>query len=214
MLTIVWDVDDVLNDLAALWFAEAWLPGHPDCVACFDGLAGAPPEVVLGTTREAYLESLDAYRHSGAYASQPPRPDVLAWFEAHGGEARHLALTAVPLHAVHVSAEWVLRHYGRWIRGVHVVPSARPGDPPGPPERDKGQWLAWFGGADVLVDDGPENVTAALALGLRGLLFPRPWNADAGRPVSDLLEELTGLVRQPAHADPTATAACGAEGSS
>lgn len=194
MLTIIWDVDDVLNDLALHWLAESWLPAHPSCRPGFDGRSGAAPEDVLGTTREEYLASLDAYRHSGAYSAQPPRADVVAWFEAYGAEARHLALTAVPLHAAHVSAEWVLRHYSRWVRGVNVVPSPRPDDPPGPPERDKGAWLAWFGHADVLVDDSPENVAAARAHGVRGLLFPRPWNADAGRPVTDLLDELAGLV--------------------
>lgn len=194
MLTIVWDVDDVLNDLAMRWFAEAWLPAHPDCSLSFEGFAAAFPEVALKTSREEYLASLDAYRHSGAYAAQPPRADVLGWFERHGGEARHVALTAVPLHAARISSEWVMRHYARWIRGVNIVPSPRPGDPAGPPERDKGAWLAWFGRADVVVDDNPANVQAADALGLRGLLFPRPWNADAGRPVAHLLDELTELV--------------------
>ena len=30
MLTIVWDVDDVLNDLMHAWFKHSWLADHPD----------------------------------------------------------------------------------------------------------------------------------------------------------------------------------------
>ena len=197
MLTIVWDVDDVLNDLAFRWFTEAWAPLHPGGVRADDALAANPPdESLLGASRIEYLTSLDAFRHSDGYADQAPRADVRGWFAAHGARARHVALTAVPLHVAHISAGWVLRHYGAWIRGVHFVPSARLGDPPGPPERDKGAWLQWFGHADVFVDDSAVNVGAARSLGIHALLFPRPWNADAARPVSDLLDELTSLLER------------------
>ncbi|MEI6726086.1 MAG: hypothetical protein WCN81_07685, partial [Actinomycetes bacterium] len=74
------------------------------------------------------------------------------------------------------------------------VPSLREGDPPLTPERDKAAWLAWSGVAHVLVDDSDANVAAARELGMNALLFPRPWNADSGRPVSDLLTELESLA--------------------
>ena len=31
MRTIVWDVDDVLNDLMYQWFSRGWQAGAPDC---------------------------------------------------------------------------------------------------------------------------------------------------------------------------------------
>ena len=38
MLTIAWDVDDVLNDLMGAWLKDAWLPAHPECTLAYDDL--------------------------------------------------------------------------------------------------------------------------------------------------------------------------------
>jgi hypothetical protein len=192
VLTIAWDVDDVLNDLTRLWLTEAWCPTHPSAPA-YEALTQNPPDAVLGVSLASYLASLDKFRHTPAYVDQAPVSLVHEWFRDHGEAFRHLALTAVPLHAAGQSAAWVIQHFGRWIRSFNFVPSPRVGDPPPPPERDKAAWLAWSGVAHVLVDDSDANVGAARELGMTALLFPRPWNADSGRPVSDLLAELESL---------------------
>jgi len=193
VLTIAWDVDDVLNDLTRLWLAEAWSPRHPGAPV-YEALTENPPDAVLGVSLASYLASLDGFRHTRAYADQGPMSLVHDWFRDHGESFRHLALTAVPLHAAGRSAAWVIQHYGNWIRSFNFVPSPRAGDPPPPPERDKAAWLAWSGVAHVLVDDSDTNVVAARELGMTALLFPRPWNAASGRPVSDLLTELESLA--------------------
>jgi len=194
VLTIVWDVDDVLNDLTRLWLAQMWRPVHPDAPA-FAELTENPPHALLGTSLAAYLASLDDFRHSGVCVEQPPLCEVREWFGEHGAQFRHVALTAVPLHAAGLSAAWVLRHYGSWIRSFNVVPSPRQGDVPAPMEHDKAAWIAWAGVADVFVDDSQENVDTVRRAGVPALLFPRPWNADSGRPVADLLSELAALAR-------------------
>lgn len=192
MLTIVWDVDDVLNDLTRLWLTEIRAPANVATPA-YEALSENPPHVILGQSLAAYLASLDAFRQTETYAAQAPQKDVHAWFREHGGASRHLALTAVPLSAAGLSAAWVLRHYAHWIRSFNLVPSARPGDPPPLPEHDKAAWLSWFGLADVLVDDSQVNVDAARNVGVRAMLFPRPWNADAERPLDDFFTELGSL---------------------
>lgn len=194
MLTIAWDVDDVLNDLTRLWLAQAWTPGHP-AAPVYETLTENPPHGVLGVSREEYLSSLDEFRHTSACIEQPPMRDVHEWFVETGHTCRHVALTAVPLHAADLSAAWLLRHYGTWIRSFNFVPSPRPDDPPTLPACDKADWLSWSNIADVFVDDSQSNVEAARRVGVAALLFPRPWNADADRPVADVLYELTGLAR-------------------
>ena len=156
--------------------------GHPGARVAFDDLAENPPEGVLGMSRSDYLGSLDDFRHDPRCAVQPARSEVLDWFRREGDRARHVALTAVPLHAADASAAWVIRNYGRWIRCLGVVPSPRPGDP-AQDIADKGEWLDWFGGVDLFVDDSEVNVADARERGVGAILFPQPWNAAAGRPV-------------------------------
>ena len=43
MLTLAWDVDDVLNDLMQVWLEEAWLPAHPECNVTYRDLTSNPP---------------------------------------------------------------------------------------------------------------------------------------------------------------------------
>jgi hypothetical protein len=194
MITVAWDVDDVLNELMRRWFELVWSPGHAEARVAYDDLSGNPPDEVLGLSRTEYLTSLDAFRHDPRCVAQAPRRDVLDWFGREGEGARHVALTAVPLHAADVSAAWVVRTYGRWIRCFGLAPSPRPDDPP-PAITGKGDWLDWFGGVDLFVDDSEDNVAEAQERGVRALLFPQPWNAAAGRPVEDLLNEVAAAVR-------------------
>ena len=57
MKTIVWDVDDVLNDLMAAWFYEAWLPAHRDCTVTYAQIAQNPIARRRPALAEARAES-------------------------------------------------------------------------------------------------------------------------------------------------------------
>ncbi len=50
MKTIVWDIDDVLNDLTRAWFETAWLPAHRECRLTYEELKVNPPHELLGTS--------------------------------------------------------------------------------------------------------------------------------------------------------------------
>lgn len=192
MLTIAWDVDDVLNDLTRRWLAwfrkraKSELPDYDDLIA-------NPPHELLDITRDEYLGYLDEFRLTDAARGQHPVPEVFAWFERNGDRYRHVALTATPLVTAPVSAEWVTRTFGRWIRTFHFVPSAREDDGLATYET-KGEFLSWFGLADVLVDDSPANLEGAREAGVDALAFPRPWN-DAPGTAADALMRLDDLLR-------------------
>jgi len=43
MKAIMWDVDDVLNDLMGEWFRTRWIPLHPQCPVDYLGITVNPP---------------------------------------------------------------------------------------------------------------------------------------------------------------------------
>jgi hypothetical protein len=192
MLTIVWDVDDVLNGLMRDWFEQEWKPQRPDCRLAYDDLTENPPHDVLGISRGEYLDSLDRFRLSTAARNMAPNPEVSDWFRSQGAEFRHIALTARPLDTAPAAAEWVMRHFGDYIRVFGVVPCR---SAPGVPAYDgsKSEFLEWWGRGDILVDDSRENVLAAERVGVSGVQFPQPWNDSRGT-TRDALALLTETV--------------------
>lgn len=183
--TIVWDIDDVLNDLTAAWFEHAWKTEHATSLR-FEDLTENPPHRILGVSLTDYLASLDAFRASAYGQSLPVRTDVLQWFEKYGAAFRHVALTATPFASAPSSAAWVLRNLGRWIRVVGFVPSSRPDDLPPKYDQTKDAFLDWWGKADYFVDDRPDNCASAQALGITTFLAPRPWNDATENPLTKL----------------------------
>ena len=176
MKTIAWDVDDVLNNLTQAWLESAWRPAHPDCTLPYDACAENPPHRLLGVPLEDYLSSLDAFRRSENGRNLTPSPDALAWFARYGDQFRHIALTATPLVSAPDSANWVLRHFGLWIRSFHFVPSPRPSQTIPVYDRTKAEFLVRFARADLLIDDNPANIAEADNCGVSTLLIPQPWN--------------------------------------
>ena len=174
---IVWDVDDVLNDLMRSWFEGHWLPQNPDCpVSSYQDLQDNPPHQLLGIAKETYLASLDEFRLSSAFQGLRPVPEVIAWFRKFGAGFQHLALTAVPRATVGASAGWVMRNFGDWIRGFAYVPALRENDNFPVYAQTKGEYLR---GKEIalFIDDSEENVRQVAKENIKTLLFPRPWNS-------------------------------------
>lgn len=185
--TIVWDVDDVLNDLTREWFESAWQQEHPTSAAIrFEDLKENPPHGILGVSLPHYLESLDRFRASATGRSLTPRADVLQWFERYGSVFRHVALTATTAAAAPDATAWVLRNFGRWFRVVAFVPSPRPGVDLPQYDANKTSFLQWLSKADFFVDDRPDNLEGARSLGIATLPAPAPWNDATVSPLRTL----------------------------
>ncbi|HTW49496.1 MAG TPA: hypothetical protein VMD92_16195 [Acidobacteriaceae bacterium] len=192
MRTIVWDVDDVLNDLMYQWFTFAWLPAHPECHVSYSGLTANPPHEALGIERSGYLASLDVFRATDRARSMTPSAEILSWFQLDGHRFRHLALSARPLESAPEVARWVLEHFGAWIRCIGVVPTrTAPGIPAY--DRTKADFLGWLGRGDILIDDSPENIRQAQLIGLKTLMPRQPWN-QSRLTTHALLEDLTRMA--------------------
>lgn len=176
MLTIVWDVDDVLNDLMSCWFHQTWQREHPESGLTYRDITENPPHRILGMHLDAYLESLDEFRASEAARAMTPRPEIVEWFHSHGPNFRHVALTARPLENTPHLAEWLFRNFGAYIRVFGVVPTRWQNSEP-VYDTNKAEFLEWLGKGDLLIDDSPANIAEIQRLGVRGVLYPQPWNS-------------------------------------
>lgn len=195
-ITLVWDIDDVLNRLTHEWLEHGWRAEHPGCRVSYEELSANPPHHALGVPLKAYLDSLDAFRESPRGLNLSPTPETVDWFSRHGDRFRHIALTARPMASAPAAAEWVVRHYGRWIRAFGFVPSPRPDELLPPYASTKGEWLRWIGTGDVLIDDSLANLADARAEGLLTFAPPQPWNGQSGS-LSSVLEQLTAALPLP-----------------
>jgi len=180
MKTIVWDVDDVLNDLMRCWFEHDQELGKLDKKLRYEDISENPPHRVLNISEKEYFESLDEFRLTQEAEAMQPLPEMVEWFEKEGNRFRHLALTARPLTSISAASSWVFRHFGRWIRGFHFVPSARGEQQIPLYDGDKIDFLKWLNKADIVIDDSESNIRSAEKLGFDGILIPRPWNRGLG----------------------------------
>lgn len=194
MNLIVWDIDDVLNNLMQVWFDKHWRPRHPECRPHFEQILENPPHRVLGISESEYLASLDEFRSSPMAGTMQPNAEILEWFQTRGMHYRHLALTARPLATMPAAAEWLFRHFGGYIRTVSVIPSRL--DPALPSyDQTKGEFLGWLSKAGVLVDDSESNIRTAAMAGVKGVVFPQPWN-QSRLSVAETLELIEATVGQ------------------
>lgn len=191
MKTIVWDVDDVLNNLMRDWFKQ-WRSLNPQCSLDYNNIISNPPHELLEITLEGYKQSLDEFRMKQLGDLQPV-PEILTWFKVNGNKYRHIALTAVPITTSHISASWVFKNFGTWIRSFNIIPSSRSSDLPVQYFHTKKEFLEWVNNGDVLVDDNIFNIEGAKELGMKTILFPRPWN-NPKCTISEALQNLTELI--------------------
>jgi hypothetical protein len=188
MLTIAWDIDDVLNELMSEWFSW-WKSSHPACDLLFEEITVNPPHELLGISLNAYLKSLDQFRLE-RYSLLMPNTDVVKWFKKNGFRAHHIVLSAVPVDCAHESAAWVMRYFGLWIRGFHYIPSGRAEKEAPVYDQTKADFLKRTRIADIFVDDSSRNVDQAKAVGVKSYLVDRPWN-QGGISLAVTLEKLT-----------------------
>ncbi len=105
MVTIAWDIDDVINNLMREWFEKKWLVDHEDCPLSYNGLLENPPNKILGISLNKYLNSLDQFRHSKEYMMMKPMVQVEQWFHSYAASSAYCCSnsTATAIHCTLVN---------------------------------------------------------------------------------------------------------------
>lgn len=192
MQTIVWDVDDVLNDLTKEWFEQDWLVTHPECNIGYTQLISNPPDALLNIKMDEYHIYLDSFRQLHGMDLKPLK-EVLSWFQKFGHQYRHIVLTSTPLFYTPHSSEWVFHKYGEWIRSFNFVPSARKNSDSFIYDLNKASFLSSFKKVDLFIDDNEKNIEEARKTGINSVLMPRPWNSST-LTIKEFIDNLVDLL--------------------
>lgn len=190
MKTIIWDVDDVLNDLMYSWFKEYRRVYDPNSNLSYHDLIQNPSHEILGITLNEYKLSLDNYRNSEKGRNLKPNQQIINWLRKDVAKFRHIALTARPKQTIPFLAEWIFHHFGDWIRTLSFIPSYREDEKLPVYDKTKIDFIIWLGKADYFIDDSVENIKTAEEIGITSFLFPQPWN-NGKLTVKQILEKIS-----------------------
>jgi FMN phosphatase YigB (HAD superfamily) len=190
--TVVWDVDDVLNNLMYEWL-NFWLLNHPHFNISYSDLFENPPNKILNISYPEYINSLDEFRKNFGYKLKY-MPEVLSWFQNYGNSCRHVVLTSTPSFFSANSAYWVISNFGKWIRSFNFIPSPRKDDQMFTYDKEKVDFLIWFEKADLFIDDNDLNIEMAKEKGFKTLLMPRPWNK-SNLSLGEALTEINKILK-------------------
>lgn len=195
MYTIVFDIDDVLNDFMYRWFLWYRLHNKLCIIRKYEEIIENPPYNVLEISKERYLISIDTYRKESFYVLKP-NEDIIEWFEQHGDKVESIALTSIPLDCASISAEWTLRNFGQWIRTLAVIPSCRRLQHCIEYHKNKGEFIKGLNRENILfLDDDEKNIKDVESLKLKNtetFCVKQPWNS--GKKLKKVLEELTKRI--------------------
>lgn len=190
MLTIAWDVDDVLNNLMQAWLEDYCLKNNQNIA--YDDIIQNAPHMLLGLEMDKYLMSLDEFRMSEKALAMKPNSEILTWLEEYGQNFKHIALSATSHQTSRNGAFWVMKHFSRWIQSYNIVPSYRFDDKCLRHHQTKKEFLEWIKVVDILIDDSENNIESAKSIGIKSFLVARPWNK-GGYTISEILNELSEL---------------------
>ena len=183
---LIWDIDDVLNELMSLCIsttAQKLKPGIK-----FEEVKNNPPLPELACSLDEFRNILDQCRDQYLY-SRAPRKEIIDFFRIWGEKFRSITLSSAPMSMAPRSSEWVLFHLGSWIQGTIFVPSPRKNVIQGATLfASKAEAVLALDG--ILIDDMPINVEAVKAAGGRALYFPAPWNENRDMSIEEFFSEL------------------------
>lgn len=193
MITIIWDVDDVLNRLMYCWLDD-WKQSSRTNIQ-YKELTENPPHNLLNVSLQEYLSNLDKYRNSDYGKNVLVNKNILNWFNAYGNNYMHIACTARPVETMPNQAWWVFTYYGRWIHTVHMAKTGR--DVIGNHHAvTKADFISWINKDVLFIDDSEENVSAVSETGVETMLYPQPWNGSAhsGQEFIEQLNNKLGII--------------------
>ncbi len=190
MITIAWDVDDVLNNLTGEWLKYFCKKYDKDI--SYSELTVNPPCEIIGVGLDEYLKSLDEFRMTDIALNLTPNKYILDWMKKSGRRFNHIALSATSAQTACNGAYWVMKNFYEYIHSYNIVPSYRNNDTISRPFKDKGEFIKECKYIDILIDDSEKNIERAKNAGALGFLVKQPWNKN-GLEITEILEKLNEL---------------------
>lgn len=190
MKTICWDVDNVLNNLIEEWliYYKYVNLGKYDHIK-FNQLLHYNLYNSLNITEKEFIESLD-YFTINYYKTLKPNKVILNWFTLYGHLTHNIVLTAFPLRYIEISAQWVLKYYGQWIRSYAFTPLEIREDTI-IYDKTKSDYINRMGNIDIFIEDSEKNILNSQAT--NNLILKRPWNNSEMDEIR-LLKEINNLI--------------------
>jgi len=185
---LIWDVDDVLNDLTIRVLEELGVVNTGPVTSSFSN----PRDYVLslGYEEDTYLTCLDNVRRN-VFHELKPNAEIQSWLQEHGSKYSHMALTSTPLQFCSNSASWVFAHFSHWIDSFGCTPSPRPTDPKGMRYRTKAEYLTRLSTPYILIDDTVSNLEQIDPINGFGLQFPTRWSST--QTIPECLQSISAL---------------------
>ncbi len=121
MTTLVWDIEDVVNELTAQWLATI----NHNTISTNCQTTNSDFHTFLGWSRDEYLHPIDGYKDEDYRDFAPNKLVIGLMSEAEF--CSNILLTATPLNSAPHSAELTLRHFSSLIDGIPIAPSNRLG---------------------------------------------------------------------------------------
>lgn len=173
IITIAWDVDDVLNNLMDVWLDYYNSIFQTDY--SFGQLVENPPNKILNISSKEYTKLLDEFRLSNFAKDLSPNLEIKHWMLQNIGKYRHIALTSTSAHTSFNSASWVFKNFYECIYSYNLVPAKRD-YAIDLPYLSKKDFLSENNHVKILVDDNIKNIEDACSVGVKGFLLKKPWN--------------------------------------
>lgn len=190
MLTIAWDVDDVLNNLMQAWLEDFCEQKNIEFE--YENIVTNPPHELLGISLAEYHTSLDEFRKSKKALYLNPNPQIIEWMEKNQNKFKHITLSGTSTETAKYGAFWVMKNFSKWINSYNIVPSYRAGENFVRQNETKKDFLQWMNVVDILIEDNQKNYEDAKSLGIKSFLVARPWNK-GGQSIEEILKELNKL---------------------
>lgn len=190
MLTIAWDVDDVLNNLTKQWLCDYC--EKQNIKIAYKNIVSNPPHNILNITFDEYINSLDSFRLSNKALNMLPNNKIINWFEQYGYLFNNIVITSTAARTSQNSAFWVMKHFHKWIHSFNIVPSYRVNDNVVRNDKTKKEFLERERNVDIFIDDNEKNIEDAKELGIKTFLVAQPWNSN-GLKIEKILIELTKI---------------------
>lgn len=189
MKTIIWDVDDTLNNFRFDWFLhnkeELKKIDHD---ISYDYFNIKNPYNILNDNKDTFIKSLKDFKNYNHFKITVNK-EIYNWFYKYGKNYNHIILTKCSKDYFEFAVNFVNKYFGKWIQSYNYISGNK--------KDNLNEFLTkaefikkYFKEIKYFIDDSEKNCKQVEELGIKTFCPKQPWNN--GMDIKDILEELNG----------------------